>query len=97
VAFVLHPNDVDLVTDLTFVLIGCFSAALSRAWQLMRSTTLGTNKVPSTPALGDGTEHLGVTPPDQDKEATRAGPRQALPPRWTQMADGKVIAEQTRR
>jgi hypothetical protein len=38
IAFVLHPHDVDLVNYLTFVLIGCFSVALGRAWQLMEST-----------------------------------------------------------
>ena len=37
IAFVLHPHDVDLINDLTFVLIGCFSVALGRAWQLMES------------------------------------------------------------
>ena len=38
VAFLLHPHDANLVDDLTFVLIGCFSVALGRAWQLMEST-----------------------------------------------------------
>jgi hypothetical protein len=41
IAFVLRPNDVDLLNDLTFVLIGCFAVALSRAWQLMGSTAVG--------------------------------------------------------
>jgi hypothetical protein len=41
IAFVLRPNDVDLVNDLTFVLIGCFAVALSRAWQLMGTTAVG--------------------------------------------------------
>jgi hypothetical protein len=38
IAFIQHPNDTNLLTDLTFVLIGCFSVALGRAWQLMQST-----------------------------------------------------------
>jgi hypothetical protein len=60
IAFILHPRDEDLVTYLTFVLIGCFSVALSRAWQLMQSTTVSTDEVvtPDTPA--DSTEHQGV-------------------------------------
>jgi hypothetical protein len=50
VAFALHPHDVDLVTDLAFVLIGVFSVALSRAWQLMQSTTVGTDESPTAGA-----------------------------------------------
>jgi hypothetical protein len=45
IAFVLHPHDTNLVTDLAFVLIGCFSVALSRAWQLMENTTVGSDDV----------------------------------------------------
>ena len=48
IAFVLNPHDTDLVTDLTFVLIGCFSVALGRAWQLMVSTADDTHNDPST-------------------------------------------------
>lgn len=44
VRFILHPHDADLVHDLAFVLIGIFSVALSRAWQLMQSTTVGTDE-----------------------------------------------------
>jgi hypothetical protein len=47
VAFILHPNDSDLVGDLTFVLIGCFSVALGRAWQLMETTA---DEMPDGPA-----------------------------------------------
>jgi hypothetical protein len=39
IAFMVHPHDRDLVTYLAFVLIGCFAVALSRAWQLMETTT----------------------------------------------------------
>ena len=60
IAFVLHPHDVDLVTYLTFVLIGCFSVALSRAWQLMESTTAGTDEVPIVGTPRDGTQRSGV-------------------------------------
>jgi hypothetical protein len=56
IAFVLHPHDVDLVTDLTFVLIGCFSVALSRAWQLMESTAVGMEGVSPADTPGDDTE-----------------------------------------
>ena len=63
VAFVLQPHDLDLVTYLTFVLIGSFSVALSRAWQLMQSTIVRTNEVPSTRAPGDGPEHSSVAGP----------------------------------
>jgi hypothetical protein len=48
IAFILHPHDVDLVNDLTFVLIGCFAVALGRAWQLMESTADDTRN--GTPA-----------------------------------------------
>jgi hypothetical protein len=47
IAFILRPHDLDLVTDLAFVLIGCFAVALSRAWQLMEYTTVGTGDVPT--------------------------------------------------
>jgi hypothetical protein len=40
VALILHPAEVDLVEDLAFVLIGTFGVALSRAWQLLESTTV---------------------------------------------------------
>ncbi len=40
VAFVVHPHDAGLVNDLSFVVIGSFAVALSRAWQLMQSTTI---------------------------------------------------------
>lgn len=46
IAFILRPHDVDLVTYLCFVVIGCFAVALSRAWQLMESTTASTDDVP---------------------------------------------------
>jgi hypothetical protein len=60
IAFVAHPHDVDLVTYLAFVLIGCFAVALSRAWQLMESTTVGTDKVPSGGTPTDDTDPSGV-------------------------------------
>jgi hypothetical protein len=47
IAFILSPHDVDLVTYLCFVVIGCFAVALSRAWQLMESTTVSTQDVPT--------------------------------------------------
>ena len=37
IAFISRPHDADLVNDLSFVLIGLFAVALSRAWQLMQS------------------------------------------------------------
>ena len=37
VALVVRPHDNELVKDLSFVLIGLFSVALSRAWQLVQS------------------------------------------------------------
>jgi hypothetical protein len=52
IAFVLHPRDVDLVNDLTFVLIGCFSVALGRAWQLMESTADETHNGSATGTAG---------------------------------------------
>ena len=52
IAFVLHPHDVDLVNDLTFVLIGCFSVALGRAWQLMESTADETHNDSATGTPG---------------------------------------------
>ena len=48
VAFLVSPHDVDLVTYLSFVVIGCFAVALSRAWQLMEITTVSTDEVPTT-------------------------------------------------
>jgi hypothetical protein len=47
VAFILHPHDVGLVSWLAFVLIACFAVALGRAWQLMQSTTVGTDEPPT--------------------------------------------------
>ena len=44
VTFVLRPHDSDLVGDLSFVIIGCFAVALSRAWQLMENTTVETGE-----------------------------------------------------
>jgi hypothetical protein len=52
IAFILHPHDVDLVNDLTFVLIGCFSVALGRAWQLMETTAGETQNGSATGAPG---------------------------------------------
>jgi hypothetical protein len=52
IAFILHPHDVGLVTDLTFVLIGCFSVALGRAWQLMESTADQTHNGSATGPQG---------------------------------------------
>ena len=60
IAFISHPHDVDLVTYLAFVLIGCFAVALSRAWQLMESTTVGTAEVPRGGAPRDDTVSSGV-------------------------------------
>lgn len=57
IAFIVDSHDVNLVTDLTFVLIGCFSVALSRAWQLMESTAIGTDEVPTARAPGHDAEH----------------------------------------
>jgi len=47
IAYIVHPHDTDLLTYLTFVLIACFSVALSRAWQLMQNTTIGTDETPT--------------------------------------------------
>ena len=60
IAFIAHPHDVDLVTYLAFVLIGCFAVALSRAWQLMESTTVGTDDVPRAGTPRDGMDQTGV-------------------------------------
>jgi hypothetical protein len=57
IAFVLHPHDTGLVNDLTFVLIGCFAVAISRAWQLMQSTAVGADEADTADASGDGTDH----------------------------------------
>lgn len=40
VAFALHPQNADLVKDLSFVLIVAFAVALSRAWQLLQSAAV---------------------------------------------------------
>ena len=60
IAFILNPHDLDLVTDLTFVLIGCFSVALSRAWQLMESTAGGTDQAPPVDPPSDDTQPPGL-------------------------------------
>jgi hypothetical protein len=60
IAFVLHPHDLDLVTDLTFVVIGCFSVALGRAWLLMQSAAVGTGDVSAMDRPSDGTGHSGA-------------------------------------
>jgi hypothetical protein len=57
VALVLHPHDAGLVNDLTFVLIGAFAVALSRAWQLLQSTAVATpNEGLAAGPSGEGTE-----------------------------------------
>jgi hypothetical protein len=57
VAFVLHPHDAGLVNDLTFVLIGAFGVALSRAWQLLQSGAVaGADEGQAAGTSGDGTE-----------------------------------------
>jgi hypothetical protein len=61
IAFVLRPHDTDLVTDLAFVLIGCFAVALSRAWQLMESTTVGTDNAPTANAATADTNAAATT------------------------------------
>jgi hypothetical protein len=48
IAFALHPHDLDLVTYLAFVVIGCFSVALSRAWTLMQSAAIASDEVPTS-------------------------------------------------
>jgi hypothetical protein len=53
ILFILNPRDTDLVSDLTFVLIGCFSVALGRAWQLMESTAVETHDGPAATAQED--------------------------------------------
>jgi hypothetical protein len=53
IAFLLHPHDSNLVDDLSFVLIGCFSVALGRAWQLMESTADETHHDAATGPPGD--------------------------------------------
>jgi hypothetical protein len=62
IAFVLRPHDSDLVTYFTFVLIGCFSVALSRAWQLMQSTTIEQERASEavTPGIGSDTKASGI-------------------------------------
>ena len=59
IAFIADPHDVDLVTYLAFVLIGCFAVALSRAWQLMESTTVGTDEVPTAGTGRDDADASG--------------------------------------
>ena len=57
VAFVLHPHDAGLVNDLTFVLIGAFGVALSRAWQLLQSGAVAAaDEGHAAGTSGDGTE-----------------------------------------
>jgi hypothetical protein len=57
VAFVLHPHDAGLVNDLTFVLIGAFGVALSRAWQLLQSGAVAAEDEGHAAGMsGDGTE-----------------------------------------
>jgi hypothetical protein len=51
IALVRRPHDADLVNNLAFVLIGCFSVALGRAWQLMESTANETNNGSTASAL----------------------------------------------
>ena len=70
IAFILNPHDPDLITDLTFVLIGCFSVALSRAWQLMESTAGGTDQTPTADPPRDD-------PPRDDTEHPRPETRVA--------------------
>jgi hypothetical protein len=55
IAYVFRPHDLDLVTDLTFVVIGCFSVALGRAWLLMESTIAGVGEAPSRDKTANGT------------------------------------------
>ncbi len=57
VAFVVHPHDAGLVNDLTFVLIGLFAVAISRAWQLMQSTAVAADETHSAGATEDVTGH----------------------------------------
>jgi hypothetical protein len=73
IAFIVHPHDLDLVTYLTFVVIGCFSVALTRAWLLMQSTIAGTGEVPTADATGNGTEHsvAAKRPVERSKESSR--------------------------
>jgi hypothetical protein len=57
VAFVLSPHDAGLVNDLTFVLIGAFGVALSRAWQLLQSGAVAAaDEGTAAGTSGDGTE-----------------------------------------
>jgi hypothetical protein len=57
VDFILRPHDTDLVNDLTFVVIGSFAVALSRAWQLMESAaTADEARVPGTSKEGPDAE-----------------------------------------
>ena len=53
IAFILRPHDAGLVSDFAYVVIGCFAVALSRAWQLMESTTLVEDHAESTPEPSD--------------------------------------------
>ena len=57
IAFKLHPHDAGLVNDLTFVLIGLFAVAISRAWQLMQSTAVATDETRAAGESGEATEH----------------------------------------
>jgi hypothetical protein len=57
IAFVLHPHDAGIVNDLTFVLIGCFAVAISRAWQLMQSTAVAADEADTAGASREGLNH----------------------------------------
>jgi hypothetical protein len=59
IAFILSPHNHDLVTYLSFVIIGCFAVALSRAWQLMEITAVGTDIVPTADTPGGIADHSG--------------------------------------
>jgi hypothetical protein len=63
IAFTLHSHDLDLVTYLAFVVIGCFSVALSRAWLLMQSTVIGTGELATTDKPVAETGHVGARSP----------------------------------
>ncbi len=57
VAFVLRPHNAGLVNDLTFVLIGLFAVAISRAWQLMQGTAIAADTARSAGTSESGAEH----------------------------------------
>lgn len=49
--FIFNPHDGELVNYLAFVLIGLFSVALGRAWQLIQSDAVAAESPPAPPTV----------------------------------------------